>query len=713
MKKITRLIVLSPFAAVLAVALVYGCRTQTPEIGRLKDVGDTAPANDVMSEDRWRNKVSERLRYGSRITPEEETALAGLDRAAFIAKMMEDPRFALTILDFNMDFLGREIDHLVELTDAPATPQNGGFEDFNSNNLVPNVVPPGTPGAGTGTVSGTGSPAPVDAGPNPHLAAFVYTQPQALASAAAMQGPGDYFEFFNANPPVVIESPAALSSNPADLRAKLGADFDLAIKAFGEPATDTAAPIGCSRIMSLSGKMSLGTGKNPQDQLKGLKIDGGVRHVLNLIAQNWLGALSRSLPVGDFNSAQTGECQKQPVSAEAMVKKLGRIKEATFAVLDQIDAKKKPQTDQPMTDLITVDMGPFADLPPLARAFSYDGQWKILKNSSTNYSRKRAAYVLRTFTCDDMTPVSTESEHMEGGSLHAAQPACMACHYKMDPIAAIFAPYGVGGVEFRGDAKEHIFDDALRMDRASEQYKIKYLGEYKAADGTTHIGHYKSLNALYPEWTEANPDNVSLATLFDYFKKSPIVRQCLTKRLTEKVLGKKQVYDGKWIEQLAQNFEGGASGTEAVKKTIAQIVMSKTFARKTITAGQCYDFAPGFEPAPDSPPCEVASIINKYCKSCHNEDNPSGDLDMTKWLKGPNGVSQFAHYLSEGKLVPKKDSIKWMIASITNPKSLKRDRDGDGVNDPLLLMPYKKDFPESEKQILYKWLEKQTSAEGN
>src|SRR5258705_3776720 len=69
-------------------------------------------------------------------------------------------------------------------------------------------------------------------------------------------------------------------------------------------------------------------------------------------------------------------------------------------------------------------------------------QGMALGNSSTNFNRKRSAYVLKRFFCDDLIPIGFESpqEHVSGA--HGSQTTCFACHHKLDPMAGFFRSYG-------------------------------------------------------------------------------------------------------------------------------------------------------------------------------------------------------------------------------------------------------------------------------
>src|SRR5213075_2959878 len=93
-------------------------------------------------------------------------------------------------------------------------------------------------------------------------------------------------------------------------------------------------------------------------------------------------------------------------------------------------------------------------LPPLSDPLV--GFWPTAPATSTNFQRKRASYVLKTYFCDDLTPLSiTPAEEAndagvadggDGGApppdVHASNANCQACHYRLDPIGALFRNRG-------------------------------------------------------------------------------------------------------------------------------------------------------------------------------------------------------------------------------------------------------------------------------
>src|SRR5262249_26998450 len=137
------------------------------------------------------------------------------------------------------------------------------------------------------------------------------------------------------------------------------------------------------------------------------------------------------------------ECDGKP-EGKADLKRLAQIAEAALVHIDRALTevlKFEPTVYQPRT---VREFKPF-DLSVFGMdrwtAFGFE-QSNALRNSSTNMNRKRGAYVLKRFFCDDLTPVGFESpkEHVTG--VHGSDTTCFNCHYKLDPMAGFFRNYG-------------------------------------------------------------------------------------------------------------------------------------------------------------------------------------------------------------------------------------------------------------------------------
>ena len=97
-----------------------------------------------------------------------------------------------------------------------------------------------------------------------------------------------------------------------------------------------------------------------------------------------------------------------------------------------------------------------------------------LGNSSTNFNRKRSAYVLKRFFCDDLIPVGFETPQEHVGGSHGSQTSCYACHHKLDPMAGFFRSYGAYFFDY-SRSPDITFDDLASKDRAP------YEGIWKGA----------------------------------------------------------------------------------------------------------------------------------------------------------------------------------------------------------------------------------------
>src|SRR6185295_20080940 len=102
-------------------------------------------------------------------------------------------------------------------------------------------------------------------------------------------------------------------------------------------------------------------------------------------------------------------------------------------------------------------------LPPIVEPLTA-GFFGPLPATSTNFQRKRASYVLKTYFCDDLTPLTIPAtEEGDGGAdhaVHASNPNCQTCHYRLDPIGALFRDRGFGGNDFSG-FPQITFDDGV------------------------------------------------------------------------------------------------------------------------------------------------------------------------------------------------------------------------------------------------------------
>ncbi|MBY0384568.1 hypothetical protein K2X05_05365, partial [bacterium] len=119
-------------------------------------------------------------------------------------------------------------------------------------------------------------------------------------------------------------------------------------------------------------------------------------------------------------------------------------------------------------------------------AYQQESIFSYLVNSSTNMNRKRSAYILKHFFCDDLTPVNVKIDDDHTNNAHGSNPSCYACHYKLDPMAGFFKNYGIQFFDFSSQT-EISFDDGARIDLAT------YQKQWLKPDGKTwNIGYIQS-----------------------------------------------------------------------------------------------------------------------------------------------------------------------------------------------------------------------------
>ena len=309
--------------------------------------------------------------------------------------------------------------------------------------------------------------------------------------------------------------------------------------------------------------------------------------------------------------------------------------------------------------------------------------WRNLPNSSTNMNRKRGAYILTHFLCDDLTPVNVLVPDSHANGRHGSEASCYACHYKLDPMAGFFKDYGVLGADF-GQSQTITFDDQVTVDRDN------YFKNWKAAEGRSRawdVGYVRSTTE-----EGLNIYGTSQEDLFRIIRNLPEAKKCIVKRAAQYALGENQAVDSGYLEYLATRFieESKTNSSLALKDLFYSLVTSETFLNPDPNAKNCYDFAPGQDPK-GRPPCVVAHLFEKNCATCHSSQSPKGGLDLTKWIF-VNGGQTFPHTNRKGKQHSKSETLASILDRLTS-------------SDEEARMPYKKYMPTEELQTLVKWVE--------
>jgi hypothetical protein len=592
----------------------------------------------------WIEKTARLLRGGEGLGPDDDVDhLETLSKEEIARRFMRDERFGNTVLDFNMYFLGFKVDALTS---------DGEYVD----------------------------------------AAYDFSN--AISSAKALLADGDYLRLFDLDgdyymPPLSVAPPEDELA-PEDEKLTARQLRETAMDEILAPLQDLLAmrerqkPIAvdefCAEIEELA---------EERDELQ--------KQFFRAFNDTEIFVLVRGgIPDFIVNSLQWAvdtECDKPK---------------------DQIDARKLDETLTAAADQLSSTFGEFlkfeptvygpdrvAEFKPLdRRAFPEQKTWPAfgfeqgtaLANSSTNFNRKRGAYILKRFFCDDLNPVGFDDPKEHVGGAHGSQTSCYSCHYKLDPMAGFFRNYGAQFAD-ASTSPDIIFDDLASMDREN------YLAAWRAPQGAKRkwdVGYIRS-----PRWTAQNSYGESLGDLSRIIRDAPEAKRCLMKRLTEYMLGAGQTLDGGYLDDLTQNFEKEAASNSSAAFKNAMIRVLKSNAYRTLNPDpqHCYDLGSKSK-TENRPPCRVAYILEKNCAQCHSGDDHLSRLNLSKWIAGPGGDRMtFEHLNEEGRQFPAETSLQRIAGRLSS-------------TDPAIRMPKSRPMSSQERQELYLWVRQELSRMG-
>jgi len=526
---------------------------------------------------RWIEKTARLLRGGEGLGPDDDVAaLSALPDEAILRRFMADPRFGDTLLDFNLYFLGFK----------PDTLKTGGEY---------------------------------------HRGVFDFAN--AIAAAQAAMKGGDYFKLFDLEGPlylaplrVVPEDPpgpqdAALSQT--QLRAKAIGEVRAALAGVLALANGPKRPNGhrfCAAMANLVGR---------RNQIRDA--------LLRAFNDAEIFVLTRgqvlTAPFDAIAFAVDDECEGQPEEHVDVPYLAGELKKAmerldrVFAEIVKFDpAVYKPRS---VGEFRAFDLAAMPDGRPWL-ALGYE-QALALANSSTNLNRKRAAYVLKRFFCEDVVASPPKPQQHASG----AESGCSACHNKLDPMAGFFRNHGAQFFDY-GRMPAIVFDDLAFKNRA------EYEGAWRApaaAGREWNIGYVR--NAATPGGTLPGQ---SIADLSRIIRTAPEVKRCVVRRLFEYMVADNQMLEDGYLDHLTKEFarEAEADSSAALKNTIVRIALGRTFREADPDPRRCYDYAPGVSPE-RMPPCRVTYILRKNCTGCHDSTyDGDGSLDLGGWIEAPD-----------------------------------------------------------------------------
>jgi hypothetical protein len=313
--------------------------------------------------------------------------------------------------------------------------------------------------------------------------------------------------------------------------------------------------------------------------------------------------------------------------------------------------------------------------------------WNNHPNSSTNYNRRRAAYVFKTFFCDDLTPVKLEIAKDANDNRHASDPSCMACHYKLDPLAGFFRGYGIGGIKM--DVSDSMVFDDQKQISGKELQKYRASWDFPGTKGPNqgqNIGLVRSSTDL-----SKNSYGTTLDDLGKLIALDPRTYTCKAQRLADYFIGGGQTYDRGWLEEIALAMSSApkSANGQSVKYAIKKVLLSKAFSTQNPTEGICYDQATSSKKS-SKIDCRVASTISKYCAKCHGPNGDNGGLNLVEWEE----KFGFKHLDDNGNQIPIKKSYQRILERL-------------GPSDQGPIMPLNSPMPDPDRHLIRKWFEEQ------
>jgi len=575
---------------------------------------------------RWIDRTARKLRAGTGLKPGELTVeLLALSQSQIIDRLMNDDRFGDAVLDFNLYFLGLKPDSLRS--------RDGSFTYV------------------------------------------VWDTPNALGSAMSLFAkpgtPGaDYLNLFDLKHPYYIRPLTRPRSENAEDAGKpddevritmlnrYQNEIDELITYAERNPTVTGGELARRFFLSPGGSDWFYTG-----------MDVGFM-IWAQQARDWMGSLVLAF-YAEFTPSHGWPAELRAIRAR---------NEPVIALVKRLTAEK--YAVRTLRDVQSWDV---------ARELQLRDGWTMfnpiyaqhLAGSSTNFNRKRAAFVLKRFFCDDLIPinVSAPADHARGR--HASEPSCQSCHYKLDPMAGAFRNIGFNMMNL-SDSPVFTFDDKVKVNKAA--FQQSWLAQPRSGR-TWDIGYVRSTD--HPDRNVYFDD---LDGLFAFIRKAPEARRCLMRRMFEYTVGENQAVDAGYLDDLTERFNDETlirGSVPAIKLAMKRVLMSRAFSERDRQSDRCYDLPAGVNPQ-DRPPCRVAYLLDKNCTACHSSSSMKGNLDLSRWVKNADGGMGFVHMDGNGNPLPRAVTFQALIDRLD-------------TTDETARMPLNRYMPSHERTETYVW----------
>ncbi len=398
----------------------------------------------------------------------------------------------------------------------------------------------------------------------------------------------------------------------------------------------------------------------------------GPENSLDLFATNFYGHFSHCITQLDHLLGVTPDRLREEIAYLEQLFQWFSVNQEQF-----LNSNPQPRS---FSELNSIDTRPFGIQSNIIRSIA-----SRIQNSSTNLNRKRGALALETFFCDNLTPLpippaSAESQSDNGSESllkrkidphaglislsssvpsfsdesnrlglfdrHATDPKCMACHYKLDPMAGFFRKYGADGLDFSTKQNILFSDQALAVFSDYQENWYKEISGNRVLD----VGFIRSATD-----SSSNEYGSSDEDLLQIIRRAPEFNSCYVRKMVDHYIGDNQAMDGFFMRVLSADFAQKQSSQGigvAVKDTLKTLMSTNVYKRRNPNPNECYDFVSGMEPGPNSPPCRVNYIVQRNCVSCHGGSSPRGGLSLDVWEQQSNSEYGFRKRInSEPKVI--------------------------------------------------------------
>lgn len=627
----------------------------------------TTMAQSTAAAPAWIDKAAKILRYGEGVASRSEMAtFQGLSESQVIDRLMASPRFGLMVLDFNLYYFGTKVDELV-----PASPPSQTQIGARTNHFG--------------------------------FAAAAAQNPGALTSAWQTVNGGNYFSLFDHafSDSWALRQPP--NRDPSAYRNYFlqGWDFKFPLSYDDQQLTNSIVDFILAKLTQ--GPADILASNQPIDRtclhatfpilaaMDLLGLSAADREVLKARPNKF--RMNCRFPPEDYPPDPFNPRKHDHPNKAALAQDFRAFATYLRPIVTAIKSwpiKAQGSEHDYFAQVWRQPPPALSALRSKAQPFFGEAFFRDYPNSSTNFNRKRGAYVLKTFFCDDLIPVglaAPAAADNHPGNLHASDPGCRSCHFKLDPMAGFFRHHGRLGQDF-SNRDTFIFDDGKVITGSTLSHYWQSWLAPQATGRQLNIGYINSdTQARYNTYGESLEDLVTI------IRTAPEAQRCLARKLARYIINDEQTFDDGWMASITATLTKPEPTTATFKNAIKAIITSTAFRQQNPNTDACYDFDPEATIHADRPPCQVAEILADHCQMCHQEGGAASGLALDTWQEVVDGSFGFQHLFTEDGVVSQRNPCETMSRLI----------DRLSTDDPSRRMPMMMAMPANKRATLFLW----------